>query len=59
MDFFSVDGLVDAVVDLLDDPLKRDTFSRAARADAIEKYDLNSTCLLRQLDWVNKLVHKQ
>ena len=59
VDFFSVDGLVDAVVDLLDDPLKRDTFSRAARADAIEKYDLNSTCLLRQLDWVNKLVHKQ
>lgn len=59
VDFFSVDGLVDAVVDLLNDPSKRGLFSRAARTDAIEKYDLNSTCLPRQLDWVNKLVHKK
>jgi glycosyltransferase involved in cell wall biosynthesis len=53
--FFSVDGLVQSVCRLLDDPDKRKRLGAAARATAIAGYDLNTVCLPKQLAWVEAL----
>lgn len=58
VDFFSVDEVVDAVVQLLINSDVRSKLARAARADAVAKYDLKSVCLPHQLEWVDKLIHK-
>ncbi|MFT7286675.1 MAG: glycosyltransferase involved in cell wall biosynthesis [Halieaceae bacterium] len=55
VDFFDVDGVVDEVCALLEDPDSRARLGRAARAFAQEHYDLSRHCLPRQLAWVAAL----
>ncbi len=55
VDFFDVAGLANAVCTLLDDPPARERLGRNARAFAQANYDLKSTCLPRQLAWVEVL----
>lgn len=55
VDFFDVKGLADTVCTLLEDPVARARLGRNARAFAQRHYDLQSVCLPRQLDWVEKL----
>jgi hypothetical protein len=55
VDFFSVDGLVQSVCSVLDDPEQRARLGAAARATAVAGYDLNTLCLPKQLAWVEAL----
>ena len=55
VDFFSVDGLVQTLCDLLDNPEDRQRLGAAARATAVAGYDLNTVCLPQQLAWVEAL----
>lgn len=55
VDFFSVDGLVQSVSQLLDDADARLRLGMAARQTAVGCYDLNSICLPKQLEWVEAL----
>lgn len=55
VDFFSVDGLVQSVCGLLNDPKERERLCAAARAAAVVGYDLKQVCLPRQLTWVEAL----
>jgi glycosyltransferase involved in cell wall biosynthesis len=55
VDFFSVDGLVQSVCQLLDDPEQRQRLGAAARQAAVAGYDLNTVCLPKQLAWVEML----
>ena len=57
VDFFDVDGLVDQVCDLLDNPEERLRLGSNARAVAVERYDTN-VCLPKQLDWVYRLANQ-
>jgi glycosyltransferase involved in cell wall biosynthesis len=52
VDFFDHDALADSVTRLLDDEDTRVRLGEAARAFAIENYDLKSVCLPKQLQWV-------
>lgn len=56
VDFFDGDALVGRVCELLDDSDQRRALGSAARRHMIENYDLQTICLPRQLDWVNRLV---
>lgn len=55
VDFFSADGLVQAVSQLLEDAPARKRLGAAARRTAVERYDLNTICLPQQLEWVQAL----
>ena len=55
VDFFDREALVDQVCTLLDDPALRAHLRAAARAKVVAEYDLKSTCLPRQLAWVDGL----
>lgn len=55
VDFFSPADLCAAVCGLLDDPQARERLGRAARALAVERYDLQSVCLPQQLAWVESI----
>ena len=55
VDFFNPTELADAVVTLLEAPELAARFGIAARATAIERYDLRRVCLPRQLDWISRL----
>ncbi|MWD28534.1 glycosyltransferase [Aquicoccus sp. SCR17] len=55
VDFFDRAALVDRLCALLDDAALRERLGSRARAFAREHYDLNSVCLPRQLDWVDRL----
>lgn len=55
VDFFSVDGLVQSVCGLLDDPDQRARLGAAARAQAVARFDLHSVCLPKLLTWVETL----
>ena len=57
VDFFSADGLVQSVCQLLDDPEQRQRLGAVARAKAIADYDLNTVCLSKQLAWIEALSH--
>lgn len=56
VDFFSPAQLAAETVALLGNPAERERLGRNARAFAIERYDLKTVCLPRQLDWVSRLV---
>ncbi len=56
VDFFSTDGLAEAVDRLCDDPGRRAELGRAARQTVIDRYDLETICLPAQFDWVAALV---
>ncbi|WP_111735242.1 glycosyltransferase family 4 protein [Roseovarius amoyensis] len=55
VDFFDGDALVGRVCELLDDSDQRRALGSAARRHMVENYDLQTICLPRQLDWVNRL----
>ncbi|MEL6648921.1 MAG: glycosyltransferase, partial [Pseudomonadota bacterium] len=55
VDFFDVDGLVDRVSAVLDDPDRRAALGEAARAEMVARYDLQTVCLPRQIEWVKGL----
>ena len=55
VDFFSVDGLVQSVCSLLDNPQARARLGEAARSTAKAKYDLKNECLPKQLAWVEQI----
>ena len=55
VDFFDGDALVDQVCDLLDDAPARERLGKAAREHIVQNYDLQTICLPRQLDWIDRL----
>jgi len=54
VDFFSVAALNDAICELLDDTAQRARLGRAARELAVDRYDLRSRCLPRQIKLVQE-----
>jgi glycosyltransferase involved in cell wall biosynthesis len=56
VDFFNVDGLINEVCTLLEDPAARARLGSNARAFARSNYDLKKICLPRQLAWVKELM---
>jgi glycosyltransferase involved in cell wall biosynthesis len=52
VDFFDCDALADSVTRLVDDEDTRVRLGEAARAFAIENYDLKSVCLPKQIHWL-------
>lgn len=57
VDFFDKQALVDRVCELLEDAPQRERLGRNARALIRQKYDLKTSCLPRQLDWIDRLYH--
>lgn len=55
IDFFDRDALVREVSDLLDDADARVRLGAAARQLMIDKYDLKTICLPRQIAWVEQV----
>ena len=55
VDFFDVDALAAEVCTLLQDAPARQRLGQAARERACSRYDLHTTCLPRQLQWVQQL----
>lgn len=53
--FFDTAGLAATVAELLADPGQRAALGAAARATIVERYDLGTVCLPRQLRWVDAL----
>jgi glycosyltransferase involved in cell wall biosynthesis len=58
VDFFDADGLTQEVCALLDDPAARQHLGSKARAFAQTRYDLQTVCLPRQLQWVLELAQQ-
>ncbi|SEL15401.1 Glycosyltransferase involved in cell wall bisynthesis [Roseovarius nanhaiticus] len=56
VDFFDRQTLVRRVSELLDDEEARARLGAAARKSMIEKYDLETICLPRQMAWVNEIM---
>lgn len=57
-DFFDSDALVEKACKLLDSPETRVRLGAAARKLVQERYDLQTICLPRQLEWVSALSQK-
>ncbi len=55
VDFFSTQGLADAIDRVLDHPDRMAALRAQARRDIVERYDLYGVCLPRQLDLVRRL----
>ena len=55
VDFFDHAALARDVIELCNDPLKREKMGLQARLFAEENYDLEKHCLPRQIDWVMRL----
>jgi glycosyltransferase involved in cell wall biosynthesis len=55
VDFFDFNGLASQVCQLLQDPAARARLGASAREFARSRYDLQTVCLPRQLDWVQSL----
>jgi glycosyltransferase involved in cell wall biosynthesis len=55
VDFFDTRSLTDQICDLIHNPPKRVKLGQSARKFAVANYDLESTCLPKQLSWVNSL----
>ncbi|MFX0542767.1 glycosyltransferase [Roseovarius sp. S4756] len=56
VDFFDRKALVREVCSLLDDAEARARIGEAARSLMVEKYDLKTVCLPRQLAWVDEVM---
>ncbi len=56
VDFFDTKSLTDEICNLIQNPTKRKMLGESARKFAIEHYDLESSCLPKQLTWVNSLI---
>lgn len=59
VNFFDPTALAQEVCDLLDQPIERQRLGANARAIAQERYDLETVCLPRQLQWLKRLVHRE
>ncbi len=55
VNFFDVQALSTEVCGLLDDPASRQRLGHNARAFAQQHYDLRTSCLPRQVEWVEQL----
>jgi glycosyltransferase involved in cell wall biosynthesis len=55
VDFFDHAALARDVIELCNDPLKREKMGLQARLFAEENYDLEKHCLPKQIDWVMRL----
>jgi glycosyltransferase involved in cell wall biosynthesis len=55
VNFFDAQSLSNEVCELLDNPTDRQRLGSNARAFAQEHYDLQTACLPRQLEWVERL----
>ena len=55
--FFDVQGLVDNVCELLDQPEKRAELGNNAREFVKDNYDLQSICLPKQIAWVQNIMN--
>jgi glycosyltransferase involved in cell wall biosynthesis len=55
VDFFDQTALVDRVCELAEDRALASRLGAAARQHMIERYDLRTRCLPRQLDWVARV----
>jgi glycosyltransferase involved in cell wall biosynthesis len=56
VDFFNPQALSEEICTLLEDANLRKKLGENARAFAIAHYDLEKTCLPRQLNWVSQLL---
>lgn len=56
VDFFDTDRLVQEICALLDDADSRARLGRQARQLMVDRYDLRSICLPRQLQWVQGIM---
>ncbi|MCU7837532.1 MAG: glycosyltransferase [gamma proteobacterium symbiont of Taylorina sp.] len=56
VDFFSPDDIAGKVSELLNDKGKRERIGKNARQIIIEKYDLNTICLPKQIELIENLV---
>ena len=52
VDFFDHDALATSVIELLEDEETRVRLGQAARAFAVENYDLVKHCLPKQIQWL-------
>ncbi len=59
VDFFDPAALAQQVIDLCDDPAERARLGAAARAFAVEHYDLETRCLPGQMAWVQGLANNR
>jgi glycosyltransferase involved in cell wall biosynthesis len=57
-DFFDGDALVERAVEILDSPRAREAIGQSARQTIIDKYDLQTTCLPAQVDWIESLAQE-
>ena len=55
VDFFDPAALAQQVIALCDNPTERARLGAQARAFAVEHYDLQTRCLPRQMEWVQRL----
>ncbi len=55
VDFFDGDKLVEEVCGLMEDAEMRAELGRAARQHVVRNYDLVSSCLPRQMEWIERL----
>lgn len=58
VDFFDPGQLAKEVCQLLDHPEERQSLGQNARAFAQRNYDLQTVCLPKQLEWVERLHHE-
>jgi glycosyltransferase involved in cell wall biosynthesis len=58
VDFFDYDELADTVIDCLKNPKKYESLRVAARESVIEKYDLKTVCLPRQIQLLESVLGK-
>ena len=56
VDFFDIDGIVNQICELLDDPDELKRLGIKAREFAQKNYDLSKVCLPKQIEWVEKLL---
>ena len=57
VDFFDPAALAQQVIALCDDPAERARLGAQARAFAVAHYDLETRCLPRQIEWVERLAN--
>lgn len=55
VEFFDPQGLAERVLDLLNNPDESMRLGQAARAFAVERYDLEKVCLPQQIEWISAL----
>lgn len=56
VDFFNPSALVETVLTLVSDPQQRKILGQNARKTIVERYDLKTVCLPKQIEWISSLV---